>query len=303
MDRLPLPISNDGGQVSFAVETFGKGAVELDYAEIFPNQFPVALGPGSSVLGDEDVVTIEGPLKADPPKLTVNGRDVKLADLLADHSATRDDTTYRSLYSVTVGTLAAGDATDLDVFATAPSDSAPTARGLYHRAPPCMFAGDAGGRKVLLTGFQTFPVAETHENVSGVAVTALDPSTLMGAQVMRLVIPVEYDNAPAIVASAITRCAPDVVISFGQGDGAIDLEHTAFNLKDTPAKTPTTATRQAGAVPIDPSAPTSPHRRCRSIASCRRSPRCRKTACSARSPSSTATIPAATFATTRSSPT
>jgi pyroglutamyl-peptidase len=86
---------------------------------------------------------------------------------------------------------------------------------------------------VLITGFQPFPADGWHENVSGVAVTALDPSALHGAQVMRLVLPVEYDRAAAEVADAIARCQPAVVISFGQGGDAIALEHTAYNLQDT----------------------------------------------------------------------
>jgi pyrrolidone-carboxylate peptidase len=254
---LPIELTHDGGDVHLTIATYGRGVVEIDYAEAFINRFPVALGPGSGVLADNDIVTVESPLHDAAPVLVVNGRDVKLDDLLTAGTATRYDTTYRSVFSIAVGTLAAGDASDLDLFARAATDVTPTARmRVYRSALPCLYEGDANGRKVLVTGFQPFPVDEGHDNVSGVAVTALDPSTLNGAKVMRLVLPVEYDGSPAIVASAIARCSPDVVISFGQGDGGIDLEHTAYNLKDTAELTDNRGRFQAG-VPIDPTAPTS----------------------------------------------
>jgi pyrrolidone-carboxylate peptidase len=252
---LPLALSYENGDAQLTIETFGRGAIELDYIETFPNQFPVALGPGSGVLDDAAVVTIEGPLHDAPPVLTVNGRDAKLVELLMAGTATRDDTTYRSLYSVAVGTLAAGDANDLDILVGAMDQPQPTARmHVYRTAPPCVYQGDERGRKVLVTGFQPFPVDEAHDNVSGVAVMALDASPLRGAQVMRLVLPVEYDGSPALVASAISRCAPDVVISFGQGDDGIALERTAYNLKASGELTDNRGHFQAGVV-IDPAAP------------------------------------------------
>ena len=50
---------------------------------------------------------------------------------------------------------------------------------------------------------------------------------------MRVILPVEYDRAAAEIGEVIARCAPDLVISFGQGGEAIALEHTAYNLQDT----------------------------------------------------------------------
>jgi pyroglutamyl-peptidase len=43
---------------------------------------------------------------------------------------------------------------------------------------------------------------------------------------------VEYDRAAGVVQELIARCKPDAVVSFGQGGGSIDLEQTAYNLKD-----------------------------------------------------------------------
>jgi pyroglutamyl-peptidase len=102
-----------------------------------------------------------------------------------------------------------------------------------HAPPPCEFEGDLDGKKVLLTGFQPFPADARHENISWVAVSSLDPLALPGTQIMRLQLPVEYDRAAAEIASAVERCQPDLVVSFGQGGSSIHLEETAYNLKDT----------------------------------------------------------------------
>src|SRR5690606_33560951 len=105
------------------------------------------------------------------------------------------------------------------------------ARMQLHREPaPCRYEGDPAGVKVLITGFQPFPADGWHDNVSAIAVTSLEPSQLRGAQVMRVVMPVEYDRAAAQVTELIERCAPAAVISFGQGGGSIALEEIAYNL-------------------------------------------------------------------------
>jgi pyroglutamyl-peptidase len=75
---------------------------------------------------------------------------------------------------------------------------------------------------------------------------------------MRLVLPVEYDLAAAAVRDAIARCAPRAVVSFGQGGGAIALEETAYNLKDTgevSGGVPDNRGVIAAALPIDRDAP------------------------------------------------
>src|SRR5690606_26861390 len=91
---------------------------------------------------------------------------------------------------------------------------------------------DPDGARVLVTGFQPFPADVGHDNVSAVAVGAIDPAALRGARVMRLVLPVEYDRAAAAVVGAIARGRPDVVICFGQGGAELALEEIAYNLQD-----------------------------------------------------------------------
>jgi len=257
---LPIPISTYASDdAKLTIETFGHGAVEIDYVEIFTNEFPIAFGPGSRVLGDEDTITIESPLGKAAPILIVNGAEVKLADLLAAAHATKQDTSYRSIYTVQVGVLAGADPADLDVFARGVDDALSKARiHIYRNAPPCAYEGDRKGKRVLLTGFHPFPVAELHENISNVAVRALDPTKLRGAQVMRLTLPVEYDDGPAIVTDAMARCTPDFVIDFGQGGNEISLEHTAYNLKDTGHFVDNRGRFQAGEPIAEGGAPTLP---------------------------------------------
>ena len=130
---------------------------------------------------------------------------------------------------------------------------------LRRSAPACHYSGAAGQTtRVIVTGFQPFPADGTHDNVSGVAVSALDLEHVRGAQVMRVILPVEYDRAAAEISDLIARCAPDLVISFGQGGDAIALEHTAYNLQDTgevAGGVPDNRGVLRAAQPIDPSGP------------------------------------------------
>lgn len=226
---LPLHFSQTE-DLTLRVETFGHGAVELDYIEVFKDTMQLTMGPGSSVLGDDDVVTLETPKVGDTPKMMVNGDEFHLQALIDLGRISVTETAYRRVYAMTVAQLANGRTGDLDVRAS--FDGSATRMMVYRAAPPCTFEGDPAGPKVLLTGFHPFPVLSDHENVSEIAVRALDPSRLSGVQVMRMVLPVEWDLGPARVTEAMRRCRPDVVVDLGQGSSGIDLEHVAANLKD-----------------------------------------------------------------------
>ena len=117
----------------------------------------------------------------------------------------------------------------------------------------CDYEGDPAGARVLVTGFEPFPVDCPHDNVSAVAVGALDPRALRGARVMRRVLPVEYDRAAAEIAELIARGRPEIVIAFGQGGEDLKLEELAHNLHDG-ALPDNRGVLRAAAV-IDPSAP------------------------------------------------
>ncbi len=224
---VPVAWSSNGDAVGIRVTPAPGAQLAFDYVEVFPSRFGLVISPGAGVVADSDHVTFELPADRALDRVEVDGVDVT-AQVTA--LATVQTTAYRKIYDIAVADLAPnrGDVADVRV------DAAETAARttLRRTVPACNYEG-SGAAKVLVTGFQPFPADGTHDNVSGVAVTALDPSSLHGASVMRLVIPVEYDRAPAEVTDAIARCAPDIVISFGQGGDAIALEQTAYNLQDT----------------------------------------------------------------------
>lgn len=216
-----------------AVRVEVQGAVELDYVEVFPSRLGLAIAPGSGTFADDDVVTFELPLNRSLDSLHAGDLDLlpRLRELQDAGTATTTDTELRRLISVPVVALL-GDRADItELHATGAGDPA---RIQVRRAPAaCHYEGDADGMKVLVTGFQPFPANGWHDNVSAVAVTAMNPAVLRGAQVMRVVLPVEYDRAASAIVDIIERCAPAAVISFGQGGSAIALEETAYNLQDT----------------------------------------------------------------------
>jgi pyroglutamyl-peptidase len=247
---VALPWQGDGNATRIELALAADAEVDLGYVEVFPQRFGLVVGPGSSVLGDSDRLTVELPLGRAIERATLDGADASFA------LATRTDTALRTLYDIAVGQLAParGDVAELAVRG---ADTAARMQ-LRRTAPSCAFEGDPNGVKVLVTGFQPFPADATHENVSGVAIGALDPSKLRGAQVMRLVLPVEYDRAAAEVADAIARCQIAIAISFGQGGGEIALEETAYNLQDTgelAGGAPDNRGIVRSATPIDSAAP------------------------------------------------
>ncbi|HEV7557979.1 MAG TPA: hypothetical protein VGO00_21075, partial [Kofleriaceae bacterium] len=229
--------------------------VELDYVEVFPQRFGLVLAPGSGVFGDGDQLTFEASHAL--TKIEADGIDLTDAFnvLVTAGTATQTSTEFRTLSMVDAGDLlpSRGAISELDVHT-----SSDVSRMQLRRAvAPCNFVGDAGGTKVLVTGFQPFPADASHDNVSGVAVTAVDPSHLHDTQLMKLVLPVEYDLAAAEVTDAIARCQPSLVISFGQGGDAIALEEIAYNLQDTgevSGGVPDNRGIIRAAVPIDASA-------------------------------------------------
>ncbi len=234
-----------GGQpVRLAVRSTGVVPVVLGGLELFPARFRLAIGPGSTMLDPEtDQITIEWPLEAPRPSVELAELDLSaVVDTLVEAGeATETSTSYRQLLEIPVAALltaleAEAELPEPDVqLALVVRTQADTARMQIRRAvDPCVYEGGfEGAVKVLVTGFEPFPADAWHDNVSEVGVRAIDPSNLRGAQLMRLILPVEYDAAAARVADAIRRCTPDVVIDFGQGGSGIALEETAYNLKDT----------------------------------------------------------------------
>ncbi|MEO8842925.1 MAG: hypothetical protein ABI591_10215 [Kofleriaceae bacterium] len=255
---VPVAWSSSGAAVQFRIAPAAGTTIDLDYVEVFPQRFGLVLAPGSGVIAETDHLTFELPASKKITQVELDGVDITAAynALLTAHTATKTTTTFRTLIDVAAGDLAPmrGDVAELEVHTTTETSRLQLRRSV----PACSFTGDASAPKVLITGFQPFPADDFHDNVSGVAVSALDLSAVHGAQVMRIILPVEYDRAAAEVGDAIARCHPDLVISFGQGGDAIALEHTAYNLQDTgevAGGVPDNRGIVRAAVAIDPAAP------------------------------------------------
>jgi len=230
---IPLAWSSNGSPVNLRVSAAPGAVIDLDYIEVFPERFGLVASPGSGTFADADRLVFELPRSRKLDKVMLDKVDItsRISELLTAGKAKKTTTAYRTLIEVGVGDLAMErtDVSELELRA-----GALAARMQLRRAgTECKFEGDPTGKKVLVTGFQPFPADGWHENVSAVAVTSLDPSQLRGAQVMRVVMPVEYDRAAAQVTDIIARCAPDAVISFGQGGSSIALEEVSYNLQDT----------------------------------------------------------------------
>lgn len=230
---LPLAWASDGTPVTLRLEPAPGATVDLDYVEVFPERFGLVASPGSGMYGDDDRLVFELPRSRKLDRVLLDKVDIteRLGELLAAGKATRTTTAFRTLVEVGVGDLAAdrGDVAELELRA----GSLAARMQLRRAATPCAYEGDPNGVEVLVTGFQPFPADGWHDNVSEVAVRALDPARLRNARVMRVVLPVEYDRAAAQITDIIARCTPRVVISFGQGGSAIALEEVAYNLQDT----------------------------------------------------------------------
>jgi pyroglutamyl-peptidase len=232
---LDIPITPaDGLQAAkIGVEVAPGAKVDLAYVEVFPKRLDLVISPGSGVYRDTDRITFELPKGRNIERIQADGVDIlpRLVQLLDSGKAKRTTTEFRTLIDVAVGDLLP---TRTDVVELRAHSQGDTSRTQVRRVPaPCAFEGDPNGEKVLITGFQPFPADGWHENISSVAVTALDPTALRGAQVMRLILPVEYDRAAATVTDVIERCQPSSVISFGQGGWSIALEQASYNLQDT----------------------------------------------------------------------
>lgn len=210
----------------------------LDYVELFRENRDLLLEPGSALAQTGASLQVEAlaPPAGFELQVSCDAQD-KTAEanaLLAAGTATREDTEFRSAFTFPEEALLAGCSlpSRLRFRIGGPVSTQTTARVTrYAEEPPCTFGTET--TRVLLTGFEPFPAWAEHDNSSDAAVKSFDPSAVPGISVMKLTLPVEFDTAAAIVESAIKRCDPDVVIGFGQGRSQVDVETTAYNLKDS----------------------------------------------------------------------
>jgi pyroglutamyl-peptidase len=223
--------------VSFEVGWSASGPVRIDYAELFRTERQLTLSPPSGVMqiGTSLLFEFNDPPTGTKFEADCDGVDqtAVLDDLLAKGIATIETTDFRMTVTVPAESLlgACNLPSRFKVKAVAGGYARATSRVSYRASPPpCTF--EDGKTRVLLTGFEPFPADSTSDNSAERAVKGFDPSGL-DVTVMKLIIPVEYDAAPGWVAEVIDRCKPDVVVGFGQGRSAVDIETTAYNIKDT----------------------------------------------------------------------
>ena len=107
-------------------------------------------------------------------------------------------------------------------------------------------------KKLLLTGFEPFGGESINPALE--AVRCL-PDEIGGAQIIKLQIPVVYQQAAQIVCEAMQRECPDAVICVGQAGGrdAVTPERVAINVMD--AAVPDNAGIMMTDQPVDPAGP------------------------------------------------
>jgi pyroglutamyl-peptidase len=212
--------------------------VRIDYLEIFQDGRRLTLSPASGVPGGEDQLLIE---MTDFPEqgdvgIWCNGTDLSTLfdELLASGEAVRGDSEFRTLFTAPLAPFleGCGSPASLKVSAREYMVELITSRVTFYDEPPaCSF--EPGTTAVLLTGFEPFPADSVRDNSSQFAVTGFDGSMFAGVSFMPLVLPVEWDTAPGLVVDAMSRCRPDIILSFGQGGLDVAVETTAYNMKDT----------------------------------------------------------------------
>lgn len=239
--NVPLTFSHTENEpVSFEVSWPGHVGARVDYVELFRSHRNLLVTPPSGPWAAGDELQIE---LQDPPAdyhLEIRCDELELTDrlneLLTAGEATSTQTEFRTIVTAPAATLLEGCTLPTRVRVSVVSGTwvrATSRVTVLDQEPPCDFASDA--TRVLLTGFEPFPADSNRDNSSEQAVTGFDAGALDDVSVMTMVLPVEFDTAPDMLASAIARCEPDVVIGFGQGRTEVDLETTAYNLKDSSA--------------------------------------------------------------------
>jgi pyroglutamyl-peptidase len=226
-----------GGPVVVEAAWTGLGHVRLDYLEIFPAERRLVIEPRSGVLAKNGsfLVEVVNPPEGGTLRVSCDGTDLgaELQQLIDAHEAQSSLGEVAGQLRAPAGKLLSGCALPGRVKVELVSDSwvRETSRVTYlAQDPPCSFA--PGTKRVLLTGFEPFPADASSDNSSEQAVLGFDANAVPGVSVMRLVLPVEWDTAATMVARAIDRCRPDVVVSFGQGRSSVEVETTAYNEKD-----------------------------------------------------------------------
>ncbi|MCA9672749.1 MAG: hypothetical protein KC503_44455 [Myxococcales bacterium] len=238
--NLVVEVSRRGlGPLEVNVEWSGHHALRVEHVQVYRAKRRVLVEPRSGLLAAD--ATLKLALFDAPDgfelRLDCNGKslDERFATLEQDGKVTRDATEAATVVSLPAAELlegCEGDDLRLRVQVRNSYYAVATARVTYRSAQhPCTFADEGKKPRVLLTGFEPFPARGDSDNSSEQAVLAYQGRADL--DVMRVVLPVEWDSAAATLRGLIDRCKPDVIVSFGQGRSQVDVETTAYNSKDS----------------------------------------------------------------------
>jgi pyroglutamyl-peptidase len=240
LNRYSMPIIYKGKMRIELIWT-GNHPLRIDYLELFRTQSRVVIDPPSRFLSAEDTLRLELLNTPDDWELDLQcdqeNLSARLVDLLDGGQATQVDTEFRSIITAPLASIVQGCQWPVHLTSKLTSSKSSyfdeaSRVTLYNQPIPCDFVGGEGKTKVLITGFESFPAKKPlPENASAMAVLGFSAAQMDDIALMRVVLPVEYDSAPAIVAELIQRCQPDVVIGFGEGTPQVDVEGVAFNIK------------------------------------------------------------------------
>lgn len=83
--------------------------------------------------------------------------------------------------------------------------------------------------KILLTAFEPFGEEDINSSIETLNLTA---DNIDGAEIIKLILPVEYKKSAMLLKEAVYNIEPDAVISMGQAAGrsSITIERVAINL-------------------------------------------------------------------------
>jgi pyroglutamyl-peptidase len=218
----------------------GLAPVRIDYLELFRSMRRAVLSPASGVLAGGE--RLEAQLIGSPLPTTVelscNGTDLAdvVAQLTSDGKLSTDQTEFRTVLQGALAPVLEQCSWPARLLARGRFGASYEAARTTYRQQPVACTFEPNKLRVLLTGFEPFPATSTRDNSSEQAVKGFDEKKL-GPHIsaMRVILPVEWDVAAAMVVDLVDRCKPDVVVGFGQGRSSVQPETTAHNAKSSSA--------------------------------------------------------------------
>jgi pyroglutamyl-peptidase len=252
--NIPLEFKLDkAGSVRFEIHWSGAVTMTFDYIEVFLAKMRVILNPPSGIIEDQTDFEIEVriPKYFSTINLYCNDQNItaRMEEMVDSGLAIDQQNDFRRLMTAPMEQLFEGCQLPRYVQVEAWDGYVTEKRQVIYLDAMMPCAEEPKDIEVLITGFVPFPPNPIdHEfefgrdNSSQYAIENFDSTWLeneLSAElgtigITRMVLPVEFESAPAMIADFVDRCHPNAVVSFGQGRGKyVDLETTAYNLKDS----------------------------------------------------------------------